>query len=180
VTAATRLSMFCAVTLAVALCGAAPDAHAGVGAAYGARDPITCDNTKSKGSAPTVAEATRFFQCTNERESARFGLWLVSDIKMQMSGPRRYNPGNDLNVPQIDTDAPLYNLKGSFLSYSCDKVGGPGTGLSPAGKNCNMFTYQRATGTCYKDTFGEWRCQMMDMTVGDPSEVETRGVPPPR
>lgn len=168
----TMLGMALAVPLA--------QAQNGPGTAYGARNPVICDSTKAKGAAPTVAEATRFFMCTNESESARWGLKLVADVKLQMAGGRRYNPGNDLNVHQIDTSAPMYDLRGSFTQYSCDKVGGPGTGLSPVGKNCNKFTYLHATGTCYKTTFGEWNCQMMDMTVGDPSDVETRGVPPPK
>jgi hypothetical protein len=162
--------------------GVGPSAHAqkGVGAAYGARDPIICESTRTKGSTPTVAEATRFFTCANESESPRWGLKLVADVKLQMAGARRYNPANDMNVPQIDTGAPMFDLRGSFTQYSCDKVGGQGTGLSPAGKNCNKFTYSHATGTCYKTTFGDWRCQMMDMTVGDPGQVEVRHLPPPK
>jgi len=155
-------------------------AQAGSGAAYGARNPTVCENTKSKGAAPTVEEATRFFMCARESESARWGLVLLADVKIQMAGPRKYNPGNDLNVPQIDVAAPMYDLKGSFTRYSCDKVGGPGTGLSPAGKNCNRFTYVHATGTCYKTKFGEWNCGMMDFTVKDDNDIEVRGVAPPK
>jgi hypothetical protein len=171
------------VVLCATLCLSLPSvigAQANAGAPYGARDPITCDSTKSKGSLPTAAEATRFFACANERESARWGLTLVEDVKLQTAGPRRYNPGNDLNVHQIDTSAPMLDLRGSFTTYQCDKVGGPGTGLAPAGRNCNKFSYLHATGTCYKPTFGDWSCQMMDMTVGDPGQVEVRGVAPPK
>lgn len=155
-------------------------AQTGVGAAYGARDPVTCDSTRSNGAAPTVAEATRFFMCANESVSPTWGLKLVADVKLQMAGPRRFHPANDMNVPQIDTSSAMYDLRGSFTQFLCDKIGGPETGLALAGKNCNRFTYLHATGTCYKTTFDDWRCQMMDMTVGDPSDVEVRGVAPPK
>ena len=157
-------------------------AHAqnNVGTAYGARDPVICGSTKSQGAVPTIAEVTRFLMCAKEKESARWGLWLVSDVKIQMAGPRRYT--DDLgHYSQIDISAPMYDLRGSYVEYACDKLagyGGPGTGR-PAGKNCNKFTYLHATGTCYKTKFGEWKCAMMDTTVGNPAEVETRGVPPP-
>jgi len=127
-----------------------------------------------------VEEATRFFRCTNESESARWSLVLIEDVKLEMAGPRKCNPGNDLNVPQISVTAPIYDLRGKFTRYSCDKVGGPGTGLSPAGKNCNKFPYLHATGTCYKTTFGEWKCQMMDFTVKNDGDIEIRGVAPPK
>ncbi len=61
-------------------------AQTGVGAAYGARDPVTCDSTRSNGAAPTVAEATRFFMCANESVSPTWGLKLVADVKLQMAG----------------------------------------------------------------------------------------------
>ena len=144
----------------------------GIGAKYGARDPRTCaDKTSPKSGAPSAAKATEYVICS--AESVNVYLYLVEDVKVQVSKGRPYNIREDINVPNIDVKVPVYPIRGSFKKYQCDPIRNDRSNLN---RNCNIYTAPNATGLCYKDTFGDWHCGMTDARTGDFTD---RDVPPP-
>ena len=48
--------------------------------------------------------------------------------------------------------------------------------MKNVGKNCNAYDQPKATGMCYKTTFGDWRCTMIDINSYAPKPYQA----PPR
>ena len=163
------------------VCSGATGAWAQVhpGAAYGARDPEVCTSGKNpvKGG-PTAEQARAYVQCgvSGESETGQT-LWLMGELKIEVApNARPFNYYSD-STGDIDPKQPVYDLRGSYVSYQCFH---PGQGY-PAGKNCVRYDAGanaplRATGFCYKDTFADWHCKIKPIDVLRP--VAT-GQPPP-
>jgi len=145
----------------------------GIGSKYGTRDPRTCVDTKAPGRGAMTAElATKYFICAAEGVKGEH-LYLIEGLtNVQVGGSRPFSHKTD-SVQDIDVAAPVYPFRtGSYKSYQCDAVYEKNKGY-----NCNIYPYPNGTGTCWKTTFGDWKCGMSYQSV-DRSQVENN-VPPP-
>ena len=146
----------------------------GVGKPYGARDPRTCSDAKAPTSgAITDALALKYLNCQMEKVSGGH-LYLVENVKVEVGGGVPYTP-NLGAFEAIDVRVPLYPIRGSLLRYQCkdpvtEHVGPPDT-------NCNTYNEPKATGYCYKTTFGDWRCYMSDRS-NNKENFRTNVAPP--
>jgi hypothetical protein len=144
----------------------------GVEAKYGTRPLRTCASRKepTRG-APSAQQATQYFACEAEHESGADLLYLVSDVKVEVAPGRPFNILTD-SFDAIDVRQPVYDIRGSFTAYQCSKIGM----MYKKGQNCNSGQQPQAKGICYKDTFGEWHCKMLDRNA---EFTKTNGPPPP-
>lgn len=145
---------------------------------YGTRDPRTCDDTIAPTKGPiTAALAKKYFICRAEKFSG-YDLILVDNVTVAVGGGRPWNPQSDINYSEIDVRVPIYPIRGSYTQHMCTKeYPKPGT-LYNIGKNCNRFENRNATGSCYKTTFGDWRCSMFDFN--QTADDRTFQIPPPK
>lgn len=149
--AATALSGLCAAASA-----------AGLGAKYGTREPANCTAMAAPDGPPSAEQATQYLQCTTERESGQ-QLILLENVSVQVAAKGRpFNPGRE-EMPEIDTDQPIYAIRGSFVRYVCARP--DADILQNVGKNCSSVEQPNAIGNCWKTTFGDWRCTMNDLNV---------------
>lgn len=146
----------------------------GVGSKYGTRDPYTCKSTKAPAHGAISPEvAAQYVACNAEGETGGM-LYLLQNVKVEVGAGRAFNPNSD-DYADIDQSSPLYPIRGSFTRYQCGAVSS-GPILPNVGKNCNSGDQPNATGVCYKTTFGDWHCSMMDLTH---DSLNRFGVPPP-
>ena len=138
-------------------------AKQGVGAKYGARDPLTCASTKQPEHGAPSAEQARAYLISgleHEKGSGTFGeLYLTENVKLDIGKGRPYDHpegGND-----IDTHALVYPVRGSYTYYTCYPI----SVTHPAGKSCKKVELPNAAGICYKTTFGDWKVLMTDITT---------------
>jgi len=168
-----------ALTLACGAAAAASDSAAGdaaapafgaqqgVGAKYGAHDPRTCPTAKQPASgAPSAAQAAAYVVCNREGEFGE-NLYLLDHVEVTaIAKGRRYNMNEDINVPNIDVSAPVFAIRGHMTVYQCGALTTPQlmkAGFADnRGKNCNANDQPNASGLCYKDTFADWHCSMVD------------------
>lgn len=144
---------------------------------FGARDARTCENTKApaKG-AITAALALKYLNCQME------GIWsndlyLVENVKVEVGGGTSYAAiMGQYSLDQIDVKVPVYPIRGSFLKYQCQD---PETAyVGPPNTNCVTYNNPKATGYCYKTTFGDWKCNMTDRSSTEKENVRTKVAPP--
>ena len=167
-------SLLLATIATIFICGATHSTFAqnGIGKKYGARDPQTCADTKSpaKG-AITAAQAAKYVVCAQDGEQSSL-LYLVENVKVSVGGSRAYNSFSDSYATSIDTNAPVYPIRGSLDKYQCDKVS-----TDNAKRNCTLYHEPKAEGKCYKTTFGDWYCSMQDLS-NNQSNIEYNMKPP--
>lgn len=137
---------------------------------YGTRASAVCeDRSQPEGDTPmTVELATRYVRCGIDAFSLSY-LYLAENIKLQLGKPRPYRMEEDYLRSNIDTDALVWPVRGSYDRYQCMKVADYG-----AGTNCNYYEKPKATGACYKDLFGDWHCSLS----GTDGEVRMNVAPP--
>lgn len=148
----------CAVV--VLTCGARGEKA--LGAKYGTREPKTCASLKEPAKGPlSGALAAKYMTCSKEGEVNDNTLYLLEDVKVEVGGgtpllqmPMIHRPGG------ADMNGIVYSIRGSFKQYQCGVVHLDGI-LKNAGKNCRVYETPKATGTCFRDNFGEWSCSMM-------------------
>ena len=144
---------------------------------FGARDARTCADTKApvKG-AITAALALKYLNCQME------GIWsghlyLVENVKVEVGGGVSYAAiMGQYSLDQIDVRVPVYPIRGSFLRYQCKDLETEHVG--PPDTNCNTDSHPKATGYCYKTTFGDWRCNMADRSSLEKENYRERVAPP--
>jgi hypothetical protein len=142
---------------------------------YGSREAQTCENTKAPATgAITAALAQKYFVCGAEGISGS-QLFLIENVKLEVGAAVPYHPTLGA-FEAINVRAPLYPIRGSYLRYQCkdlvtEHVGPPDT-------NCNTYNNPKATGYCYKTTFGDWRCSMADRAMSSNENWRTRVAPP--
>ncbi len=146
----------------------------GVGAQYGAREPATC---QSRTAPPSAGTARQYLLCDMEGIDAFKNLILLTDVTVQIAAPRAFIYTQDSSRTQIDVRAPVYDIRGGFKEYQCGLpiVGG---GAYTATHNCNRYDQPQASGSCYRDTFGDWHCTMAGNRSASTSQV--REQMPPR
>ena len=169
-----------AIVLTVGAFGAAVAQESkSISARYGSRDPRTCEDTKAPArGAITAALATKYLNCQMEYISGG-NLYLVENLKsVEVGGGIPYAAIiGHRSFSEIDVKHPVYPIRGSFLYYQCrnqltEYVGPPNT-------NCATYNNPKATGYCYKTTFGDWKCNMTDSTI-DTKESLRYNVAPPK
>lgn len=166
------------VSIVIVFAFSASFAQTSVGANYGSREPRTCEDTKApaKG-AITAALAAKYLNCQMEGLSGG-SLYLVENVKVEAVGggiPYAAIMGQR-SLSEIDVKYPVYPIRGSFLQYQCQNRL---TAARVADANCNTYNNPKATGYCYKTTFGDWRCNMNDPASGSAENIH-HDVPPPK
>lgn len=143
---------------------------------FGARDARICDDTKApaKG-AITAALALKYLNCQMEGIFSGH-LYLVESVKVEVGGGVPYDPTLGA-FDSINVRVPLYPIRGSLLRYQCKDLETEHVG--PPDTNCNTYNNPKATGYCYKTTFGDWKCNMADRSANE-KENFRRGVAPPK
>lgn len=150
-------------------------ASAGVGAKYGARDPVTCAvRNVPRSGAPSPAQAAQYFRCDSEGEDGNDNLYFFTDVKVQVASARPFNWASDGRSYQIDPHKPVYDIRGSFREHQCSAKNGSAYEHNP-GHACNTGVAQNAEGNCYMSTFGDWHCHMSDIHL----DLTTKNVAPP-
>lgn len=122
---------------------------------FGGRPPRPCPAVAGN---PTDADAAVLLQCTSE---GPFGTieTLMTSVSVHITGSRPIGPGDAMDQ-HIDTRGPLYTLVASANVFSCgDKSFMPG-------QSCLMQQLENAPGTCWKTTYGEYRCTAPGVLVG--------------
>lgn len=145
---------------------------------YGSRDPRTCENTKAPArGAITAALALKYLNCQMEYVSGSGELYLVENLKVEVGGGISYAAiMGQRSLSEIDTKFPVYPIRGSLLRYQCQNRL---TAARVPTANCNTYNEPKATGYCYKTTFGDWSCYMND-TAGNNAANIHYDVPPPK
>lgn len=142
-------------------------AQSEIGKKYNARDPRPCSETPSKTKAPTIAEAVASVICNSEHEAGIETLFLVDEVKVTQIGKGTpYKRGAYANISDIDLDYLIYPIRGSYKKYQCTLS----DGKTPE-KSCLLSNETKAEGNCYKNTFGQWKCGLSDLTVKDSIKV---------
>lgn len=150
--------------------------RADVGAPFGSAGPRKCPDAKQPlDGPPSKAQAATYVACETEGQTSDM-LYLVGDVQIsEIGASRRYAPVTDINMPEIDSRRPIYPILGSFTRYQCRYLAGQG-GSSPRGANCVAYPQPEASGSCYVNAFGNWRCSLLDTR----SQIEPkRDVAPP-
>ena len=136
-------------------------AATGDGKKFGARDPRACPSLKEPtGGAPSAAQVKLIVSCQAEslQRSGAVGdlLYLVTDVSVEIGKGHAFNPLTD-SYNAIDPSQTVYPIRGSYTAWQCGVSGSIG---APVGKNCARNDAVPMTGNCYKDTFGDWHCNL--------------------
>ena len=159
------------------------DAHAGLGAKYGTRDPRSCAvRTAPARGAPSGEQAAQYAQCEGEGPyGSQDRIALMENMRVQVGGARPYQHVQD-SYEDIDPRQPVYPIRGSFTGYSCDPLRTAreiASGFADnRGKNCDSLERPHATGICFRTTFADWHCTLVDIKA-DVVRDTRRGVAPP-
>jgi hypothetical protein len=145
----------------------------GIGAQYGAREPVTC---KSRKAPPTATTVKQYVYCGMEGMDADSNLVLVTNVSVQMASPRAYLFERDSGKYQIDQHAPVIDIRGGYKIYQCGKPN-PVAGAFTATHNCVSYDQPAASGTCYRDTFGDWNCSLVGNRLASNSQVKDQMAP---
>lgn len=157
---------------------AATQQEKSIGERYGSREPRTCENTKAPTQGAITAElAKKYFICAAEKQEGRY-LYLVENVKVEVGGGIPYAAIiGHRSFPEIDVKHPVYPIRGSHAQYQCQAENAQFDFTAP-GRNCHRYEHQKATGYCYKTTFGDWRCYQTDLNI--PNENIFNNAPPPK
>lgn len=150
-------------------------AQAGSGVPFATRDPHTCPNTKQPVSGPISATQARLYVMCEADHILSGYMYLAENVTVEVGKGRPFNPLSEGFVKDIDVNAPVYPIRGSFLDYQCSVS--RGFPIENVGKNCNLTERPHAKGICYKSSFGDWACSMRDLDVD--FRATKRDVPPP-
>jgi hypothetical protein len=136
---------------------------------FGAREPRACPSRKFDGP-PTARQAMGLFICAAEKYIGGYE-YLVSNVTVQTGKSRPYSAWSDSGATDIDVTQAVYPIQGRFTDYQCNRRDAM-LGQDP-NRNCLRTDSDPATGTCYKNTFGEWHCFIQG------AGIFTQGYQPP-
>jgi hypothetical protein len=149
-----------------------------IGAKYGTREPRSCaDRTAPAHGAPSATQATQYLICELEQGDGKDPLSLVTNVKVQVASVS--HPPNlmtqELTTGNIAPGEPIWDIRGSFTTYRCFALSSLIASNDFARThNCWVSDQPVATGYCWKNTFGEWRCGM----IGGNINWKTNSLPP--
>lgn len=131
-------------------------AHVGVGAKYATRDPHTCGSTKDPAKGPISAEkAKQYVTCGYDHEEKNADLlWLIDVQQIEVGKPRPFSIRADSS--EADPSQPVYPIRGKIVNYQCHQLA---NGYA-RGKNCYFYNIPNATGSCFRTSFGDWKCEL--------------------
>ncbi len=158
----------CAISAGAQTGGNAP----GNGAAFGTRNTRDCSLTAAS---PTGAQLQQVFICETEvytpPGSSQAKLELVSNVAMQFSKGRPYNPNSDA-FSSIDVTQPVFDARGDYVSWTCFVPAKTAYGNAPvAGKNCWKSIGKGVHGIAFRDTFGNWHVKVCCTVSADGSNI---------
>jgi len=143
-----------------------------VGAPYQSRDPQTCPDRSAPVSGPmTAAIARTYVGCSREFVFMQ-RIYLIAGMDLEIGRSRPFQR-SDEGLNDVDPSQPVFPLRGRILTFACDRVRDDG---SNAAKNCDVNMTPKATGQCYKTTFGDWTCDMSSVEF----TTVRRELPPPK
>lgn len=143
-------------------------------ALYGSRAPRTCPSTKAPAKGPiSSAQALQYFICGAEGQYGD-ALYLVDKATVEVGKGRPFLSHTDI-LPDADVSALVYPVRGSYVQYQVSRIS---TAFPNAGKNANVYVYAHASGLCYRTTFGDWVCKMVDTSA--PAMSTQQNVAPPQ
>jgi hypothetical protein len=148
------------VLAAAMLVAGAMGAQAQTGVKYGARDPQKCASTKEPTKGAISAElAKKYVACHIEKELSG-SLYLVEIAKVEVGKgtPFMELPGGSRPF-EADHEGLVYQIRGSMQRYACSAVS---DFMRNAGKNCDVENEEKATGTCFRNGFGDWICNLIE------------------
>ena len=119
--------------------------------AYQGRAPKKCATVNNP---PSPELAAAMIPCSMDQESS-LGLTLFQDVKVQMGTPRAFIMATDNGLSEVDVNAMVYPLRGSFTAYGCRYI----SNMAPAGQSCGVSPVPEAKGWCWKTSFGDWKCR---------------------
>jgi hypothetical protein len=124
---------------------------------FGSRSPRTCRNVTTS---PNAQQAAALIQCGYERTSHDF-ISLVEQVRVELGGARPFNSFADGYATDIDASAKVLPIRGSSITYMCGAI----SDMAPSnrGKNCVTERNPEAKGICWRTTFKDWRCSMMQV-----------------
>ncbi len=134
------------------------------GKPFDTRDPKSCDSTKQPLKGPLSADQARqYLICNLEGEGYGANMYLLEDVRVEVGKGTPYKELDKGARPSDgDFDGIVYRIRGSYKQYQCSK---PSAIMNNKGKNCNLFDNPQATGTCYRTGFGDWKCNMHDLSA---------------
>jgi hypothetical protein len=119
--------------------------------------------------------AKEYFICKAEGLRGNL-LYLVENVKVEVGGGIPYSAIiGHRSFSEIDVKHPVYPIRGSLLQYQCHNLFNEHIG--PPDTNCHTYNQPKATGYCYKTTFGDWSCSMSDSS-NKPENFRTNVAPP--
>ncbi len=140
----------------------APQANAG--AAYHARDPISCDSRDEPAQGrPTPAQVVQHVRCTAEG-IADGSLFLLENVEVSEVGEGEAFDAS--YFPDIDAAIPVFPIRGNLVRYECRRENDDN-----AGANCVSHVEANASGNCYKTVSGDWNCTMSDLVTRTTASV---------
>jgi hypothetical protein len=155
-----------------------PNALNALGRDFGTnRQPRTCTSTSAPRTGSISAkQAAIYVACDAEGDrKVKMGgtEYFIDILNLQVNPKPRQVDLVDVQRygSTIDRDKPIYDIKGSVVAYSCYNLLG---GLYKRGQNCTVARGSQSVGACYKNPFGNWRC---DISVS--SEKRETNMPPP-
>ena len=144
-----------------------------VGARYGTRDPRTCNRRPEHF---TIQDAKAVFTCDAEHEFDG-KLYLVSDVSLEVAGPRVFDPTLDAKKVNIDHAQLVVEIRATYNNFRCEPL--PASHFdNPNNRNCSEFHAKTAPGACFKSTAGEWHCMISDPAVGLMTATAKNVAPP--
>ena len=110
-----------ALPLILAAAALAGVAHAGSGAPWKARDPVTACPDFQGAEPPGNDGVVALFRCARETiDAAVDELWLTEDVVIHVGEGRDYEGANELmELTNADTTKPVYPLTGSWTWVHC-------------------------------------------------------------
>lgn len=144
-----------------------------VGARYGTRDPRGCDRRPEHF---TAAEAKEVFTCDAEHEF-NGKLYLVSEVSLEVAGPRPFNATVDTKKLNIDHAQLVVEILATYNNFQCDQL--PASHFdNPRNRNCTEFHAKTIPGACFKSTVGDWHCVISEPTLGLMTATAKNVAPP--
>lgn len=144
-----------------------------VGARYGTRDPRGCDRRPEHF---TAAEAKEIFTCDAEHEF-NGKLYLVSEVSLEVSGPRPFNAMLDTKRLNIDHAQRVVEILATYNNFQCDQL--PASHFdNPQNRNCNEFHARTIPAACFESTSGDWHCVLSEPAIGLMTATAKNVAPP--
>ena len=130
---------------------------------------------------PNIEQIKMLVECDDEHTSNNSLMYLDVNLQVQAGATRRYTQFADGYATTIDTNAPVLPIRGTLDSYQCAPLSrytnkGTTYDTDNTGKNCAVSPVRQAQGTCYRTTFGDWRCHLAESTS---SATDRLNQPPP-